>query len=525
MANLDKFYYETQLSILDTQDKIKQARTVVRQNTTKTAEPPSGDAGEAGAPDIKPNPKGGESGGDGGDVDSLEMSDDLGGGMPYGSGGGHPSNPLAGTPLGDRIDEALDAKDQDPMDATSDPEKFRLKKYLKLLEKQKELLEELKTLRDNKAKDREIFSHITNKEYYGPDRIQLLPPETIEINVDPLAGPQIMFKPSERQKQVYLESPDVDPEIKESLEQNGTIPLNTDPMNGSYVIHFARKKAPFEPHGRSILQRCLRTILYRDKLRQVQTTLASRNMTPKTLISAPNVPQTELLQLRAHVDEAKADPDYTVIVNYECTWNEIGSEGRLLALDSEWAHTNQDLAAGLGFTPEILTGEGMYSNSRIQLEILNTTYLQFRDIISDIIENLIFRPIAMKKGFFEIDKYNRPRWIYPKVSFARMALRDSGDLYEMLYNLYVKGSIPIEIILEFLSIDPEACKTKLEEDLFTVNDSKFNEFIVSFYNTLANDERLIQKTDVVDKLMKSLGLKAKDSEDEEGLEGTGEGVQ
>jgi hypothetical protein len=392
-----------------------------------------------------------------------------------------------------------------------------------MLKKQKELLEELKGIRDNRNKDKEIFAHVTNKDYSGPDRIQLLPPETVEIQVDPMNGPQIFFKPSEQQKQIYLDSPDVDPMIKQNLEENGVIPLNNDPLKGSYIIHFARKKAPFEPHGRSILQRCMRTILYRDKLRQVQTTLASRNMTPKTLISAPNVPQSELLQLRAHVDEAKSDPDYTVIVNYDCTWNEIGSEGRLLALDSEWSHTNADLACGLGFTPDILTGEGMYANSRIQLEILNTTYLQFRDIISGIIEDLIFRPIAMKKGFYEIDKYGRPRWIYPKITFARMALRDSSDLYEMLYNLYVKGSIPIDIILEFLSIDPESCKQRLEEDLFTVNDSKFNEFLTSFYNSLAGNENLINKTDVIDKMMKSMGLKEKDSEDEKGLEGTGEG--
>jgi hypothetical protein len=337
-------------------------------------------------------------------------------------------------------------------------------------------------------------------------------------------GPQIFFKPSERQKQIYLDSKDIDPSIKDNLEQNGTLPLNMDPMRGSYVIHFARKKAPFEPHGRSILQRCMRTILYRDKLRQVQTTLASRNMTPKTLIVAPGVGGAELIALRAHIDEAKADPDYTVVVNYECTWNEIGSEGRLLVLDSEWQHTNQDLSAGLGFTPEILTGEGMYSNSRIQLEILNTTYLQFRDIISDIIENLIFKPIAMKKGFYEMDKYGRPRWIYPKVSFARMALRDSGDLYEMLYNLYIKGSVPIEIILEFLSIDPEACKRKLEEDLFTVNDSKFNDFLINYYSAIAQDPRLLNQTDIFEKMTKSMGLKPRDAEDEQGLEGTGEGI-
>jgi hypothetical protein len=537
--NIDRLLLQTQLDIMNTEDAIKSrklavklARRVTRNGLEKTAEdPPAPGAGappaggdtpaDGSAPEPGADGAGGEGGEDGGPLlgaEGGEGGDDMGGTPPMGGGGGGGGNPLAGTPLGDKVDDAMAEQN------TQDPELLELRKYDKLLRKQKELLEELKTLKENRAKDKEIFGHVTNSDYPGFDRIQLLPPENIEIQVDPMDGPQIFFKPSERQKQMYLDAKDIDPSVKDNLEQNGTLPLNMDPMRGSYVIHFARKKAPFEPHGRSILQRCMRTILYRDKLRQVQTTLASRNMTPKTLIVAPGVGGGELLALRAHIDEAKADPDYTVVVNYECTWNEIGSEGRLLVLDSEWAHTNQDLAAGLGFTPEILTGEGMYSNSRIQLEILNTTYLQFRDMLSDIIENLIFKPIAMKKGFYEIDKYGRPRWIYPKVSFARMALRDSGDLYEMMYNLYIKGSIPIEIILEFLSIDPEACKRKLEEDLFTVNDSKFNDFLVSWYNTIANDPRLVDQTDIIERMTKNLGLKPRDAEDDQGLEGTGEGI-
>jgi hypothetical protein len=523
--NIDRLLLETQLMIMDSEDhiaKVKLARRMGRNGLEKVAEDPPlpADPGATPTPDA-----GGEApaDGEGGDEPLLGAEGDGAEGLdgmsaPPSGGGGGGMNPLAGTPLGGQIDEALEEE------STADPELLELRQYHKQLQKQKELLEELKTLKENRAKDKEIFKHVINGEYPGFDRIQLLPPENVEINVDPMDGPQIFFKPSERQKQIYLDSKDIDPSIKDNLEQNGTLPLNMDPMRGSYVIHFARKKAPFEPHGRSILQRCMRTILYRDKLRQVQTTLASRNMTPKTLIVAPGVGGAELIAIRAHIDEAKADPDYTVVVNYECTWNEIGSEGRLLVLDSEWQHTNQDLSAGLGFTPEILTGEGMYSNSRIQLEILNTTYLQFRDIISDIIENLIFKPIAMKKGFYEMDKYGRPRWIYPKVSFARMALRDSGDLYEMLYNLYIKGSVPIEIILEFLSIDPEACKRKLEEDLFTVNDSKFNDFLINYYSAIAQDPRLLNQTDIFEKMTKSMGLKPRDAEDEQGLEGTGEGI-
>jgi len=74
----------------------------------------------------------------------------------------------------------------------------------------------------------------------------------------------------------------------------------------------------------------------------------------------------------------------------------------------------------------------MYSGNKVQLEIMNISYLQFRDLLTTIIEDNIFKPIAMEKGFYEMDKYGRPRWIYPKVEFSRMALRDSGDLYDML---------------------------------------------------------------------------------------------
>src|SRR5208282_2298180 len=253
-------------------------------------------------------------------------------------------------------------------------------------------------------------------------------------------------------------------------------------------------------HGRSILQRCLRTVIYREKLRQVQSTIASRNMTPKTLVVAPDIPISEITTLRAHIDEAKSDPDYSVVVNYDCQWNEIGSEGRLLVLDGEWNH----------------------SNSRTQLELMNTVYTQFRDLITGIVEDQMFKPIAMKKGFYEMDRYGRPRWIVPKVTFSRMALRDSGDLYDMLFNLYSKGSLPVDIILEFLNIDAEDCKRKLEDNLFTVNDSKFNEALSAIYNGMG--EWLMNKTDLGKRVAEGMTLNEVDNGAEEGPEGSGEGM-
>jgi hypothetical protein len=440
--------------------------------------------------------------------------------MGGGGGGGFGGGPMTPTDLAGDTKAAI----AQGASISAQRELMELKHLLELLERKKELLEELQEIREKKREEMELFSHVTNKEYDGPSRIQVLPPEQMEITPEgTMTGdPTIYFKPPEQQKQAYAEDPDVPNDVKDSIQQEGKLPLNRDPFKGSYVIHFARKKSGYELHGRSILQRCIRTIIYREKLRQVQSTLASRNMTPKTLIIAPDIPASEVMALRAHVDEAKADPDYSVVLNYECRWDEIGSEGRLLSLDAEWQHTNSDLAIGLGLSPELLIGEGMYSGNHIQLQLMETSYLQFRDLLTTVIEDLIFKPIAMEKGFYEMDKYGNPRWIYPKVTFSRMALRDQGDLYDMLFNLYAKGSLPVDLIYEFLNIDKEDAERKLEDALFTVKDSKFANVLDTIYNSAG--EWLFQHTDIGKRITKALQLTETDAETEEGPEGSGEGM-
>jgi hypothetical protein len=104
-----------------------------------------------------------------------------------------------------------------------------------------------------------------------------------------------------------------------------------------------------------------------------------------------------------------------------------------------------------------------------------------------------------------------------------MALRDSGDLYDMLYNIYSKGSLPVSIILDFLNIDAETVKRQLEDDLFTVNDSKFNELLGSLYGSIT--DVIIKKTDLWKRLAKGMGLDEVEEEgDGEGIEGTGSGM-
>lgn len=502
--------------------------------TTTTAPAPA-----ANAPDAAPAVSGDAApAGNGGDaapagnagLEGVEFPVDQQGGvgaastMPIPPGGGVGAGmPSAGG--GNPVAEAI----QIGTEVERKREIAELRHLLRLLTRQKELLQKYREMHKERKAEEELFLHIENKEYDGPKRIQILPPEQIELSAEGTAqgfnGPTVYYKPPDSQRQAYMEDPDTPKAIKDMIAEGGKLPLNTDPLaGGSYCIHFARKKAGYELHGRSILQRVLRTIIYREKLRQVQTTLASRNMTPKTLVVAPEVSVAELMALRAHVDEAKADPDYTIVVNYECTWNEIGAEGRLLALGDEWTHTNSDLAIGLGFSPEILIGEGLYGSNRVQLEMMNTSYMAFREVLSEIVERDILKPIAMRRGFYEEDRFGRPRWIYPKVTFGRMALRDSADVFDAMYNLYAKGSLPVQVLLDFMNIDEESARRQLEDNMFTVNDSKQNEMLTALYNSLP--DHLIQKSNVLKKVITGLKLDQVDSDAKanQQQEGSGEGM-
>ena len=81
----------------------------------------------------------------------------------------------------------------------------------------------------------------------------------------------------------------------------------------------------------------------------------------------------------------------------------------------------------------------------------------------------------------------------------------------------------MDIIYEFLNLNPEDCERKLEDALFTVKDSKFNEMLSNIYNSVG--EWMMTNTDLGKKLTKGLQLnEVSDSLDEEGPEGSGEGV-
>lgn len=364
------------------------------------------------------------------------------------------------------------------------------------------------------------------KKYSGWDKLIVLPVNRVHItSVSFSENARIELIPSDRDREIVQQAhngdeeaekliADMPPEIQEHINDGKLIPMGTNPDEGSFCYLLHGRKSADDDIGVSILSRCLRTLNFREKLRQAQTQIASRAMTPKRIVWAEGISEADIEQLREQIDMALVDPDYSIVANFEIHWEEMGSKDRLLDLSSEYEQTERRLRTGLGVTESLLSGESLYSGDRLKLEVINQRYLFLREILQEYVEEYLFSPVAKRKGFVEKDKWGDEVVLYPRLSFTRLPLRDTQDTYDALFNLYIKGSIPIELILEMFNIDADDSRLKLEKDMFTVNDALFNEVLRGIYSTVAND--LATGTDVKEKIAKYLGLKLNEPEADPG---------
>lgn len=308
-------------------------------------------------------------------------------------------------------------------------------------------------------------------------------------------------------------------ELKDMVLKEGCIVMDTDPLTGSFVHHIARRRSPYMDLGASVLERVLVPMLQKEHYRYTQLSLASRNMTPKNLITAPGLMPEELDDLRTQVDLSYLDPEYSVITNYEVTWQQIGVQERFLDFSREYEQIENQVFAALGVTRELLTGEGQFSGTKITVEILNTMFLLTREVLKNYIEKQLFIPVCEAHDWYSTDKNGAKKYWCPQIGFNRLTIRDNAEVFDSLFQLYAKGSLPVEVIYELFNLNPEEMHTKMLNGLFTAKDATFNRMTEEV--NVEVGRALVQQTDILEKVSKYLGLEFRGPPD--GGEGGGEG--
>jgi hypothetical protein len=367
-------------------------------------------------------------------------------------------------------------------------------------------------------------------------KIVILPPEEVVIFQYPFTdNARVEYRPeklidlikkslegfageNELEKQIVANVPK---DLKKMVKKEGCIVMDTDPMTGSFVYHLARRRSPYLDLGSSVLERILVPMLMKEHYRYTQLGLASRNMTPKNLISAEGLSPDELDDLREQVDLSYMDPDYSIVTNYNVTWEQIGADQRLLDLTQEYETIENQVFAGLGVTRELLTGEGSFSGNKITIEILNTMFLLTRQVLQRYVERMLFLPIAEAHGWYEETRNGIKKYFYPKLGFNRLTIRDNQEVFDSLFQLYQKGSLPIDIIYELFNLNVEDIHEKIYDDLFTVKDPNFNRVVEEISSEVGR--AVVEETNVKAKVAEYLGLDVTGGEGEDEDEGFGGG--
>jgi hypothetical protein len=204
------------------------------------------------------------------------------------------------------------------------------------------------------------------------------------------------------------------------------------------------------------------------------------------------------------VDLSYMDPEYSVVTNYPVNWQQIGVQERFLDFSREYETIENQVFAALGVTRELLTGEGAYSGTKITVEILNTMFLLTREVLKNYIEKQLFIPLCKKRGWVKKGKNGVEQYLYPRVGFNRLTIRDNQEVFQSLFQLYQKGSLPVDVIYELFNLNSDEMHAKMKKDLFTMKDSTFNRLIEEV-NT-ETGRALVHDTNVVKKAAEYLGL-------------------
>jgi hypothetical protein len=334
----------------------------------------------------------------------------------------------------------------------------------------------------------------------------------IELQVPPDIT-NIISNPDPRYAEILS---DIPKEILEFVRHGRHLPLDTDPYSGSHISHIARKKSAYRNLGTSIIERVFKDLVYKDRLQNAQQAIADRNMSPKHLISAEDVGEESLEDLREQVEVALSDPDSAIVTNYAVNWQLIGANERLLQIQSDLEFINSEILSGIGLTPSLITGEGTYGGDYVALEVINQRYLLYREVLVNWVENNLFKPVAFHNGFYEKNSIGQRKLLYPKMRFNRLNLRDNTEAFSNLFNLYSKGSLDVSTILEFFHIDPIEVKKRLESDMFTVNDATFNDLMRSVYGELGRE--VVGRSDLLEKVLLYLNLQESITPEEGGEE-------
>jgi len=289
--------------------------------------------------------------------------------------------------------------------------------------------------------------------------------------------------------------------------------LNSYPYTdtNTWVVHLENIMA-YSSHDKSIINRVLDhavDIEVVKKSNRIKALRAYKNIYLfSSEVSGDNFDTVDSL-LRQAVDSEESTYLFT---NKPINVDNIAFDSRqLVDLDSMAQKAEDELINGLGMVDTLTGSADSYANSYLKLEMLGNQFTQERIELARMVEEMIFKPVAIKKGLFIKDKWGHVKPIYPKISFDRINFARSTEDFQMLLSLAQSGKIPYSYILKALNFNPQ----DIQRELVSEQSTAYNDKVLGFVTDKLLENEEFSKFVMRDKghiksLLRALNIEADD---------------
>lgn len=255
------------------------------------------------------------------------------------------------------------------------------------------------------------------------------------------------------------------------------INIDTDPYSDMGMYAVSLERAGDCDIDNSLLNRIIEPICNIINAKRKQRELVGLASKVTRLVKAIGASEDQLADLDAQLRSAAEQQEGSlVITNYEVSIEDLSLDGReSLDVQNIVENETKDVTNSLGMTDSLIGGEDSYGSTFMKIELLINEYTAFRTILKDFIENKIFRPIAIKKGFVTRDQWGKPQPIVPEVSFDRLSIARSSEDFQMILDLAKEGKLPWENVYNTLGFNMQEVENKLvTEKTSIINDATSN---------------------------------------------------
>ena len=294
-------------------------------------------------------------------------------------------------------------------------------------------------------------------------RMVILNPDYVDVISSPLnPEPLIALRPDEELiNMVQKRTPGyerLNPFVIQMVSAGRPIPL--DNRN---VSHLKYGESGYSRFGVGMVRRLFPILSYKTKLMVAQWIVAERLIVPIKIVKVgsderPAGP-ADIAQVQAQLQMTANDPNLTIVTHHAFEIDFMGAAGKVLTLSNEFELLNQEILDGMMINNALLNGEGpTFAAASVGIEAMIERLESYREEIAEWIEEKIYLPEAKRQGFIAEDSDpddDDPEYIYPKVKWHPMNLRDQQQTRTFILQLYEKGLLSAQTVLEAFEFNPD----------------------------------------------------------------------